>query len=152
MSTEVGHASDEQTPTHLRDVPPHLPGGTIVEEFDLEFNSDLEDVQGPLDSIPEDSLILNYETEELPGLFVPRHVIEFEAKSRIEKALKLGYKYLHRPGISQGSELTRSDFKRPLLIEALGEMEETVRKFRVVILDEKISGAAPRLDSLAQTT
>jgi hypothetical protein len=71
MSTEVGHASVEQTPTCLKDAPPHLLGNIVEEELQLEYNQDLEDVQGPLDDIPENSQILNHEDEELPGLYVP---------------------------------------------------------------------------------
>jgi len=42
-------------------------------------------------------------------------------------ALKFGYDYLRRPTIKKGFEITRSDFKRPLLVKTLEAMEETVK-------------------------
>ena len=67
-------------------------------------------------------------------------------------ALKIGYNYLKRPNLKLGNELTHSNFKWLLLVEALEAMEETVGKFKVASVDGKILGAAPRPENLVKAT
>ena len=66
--------------------------------------------------------------------------------------LKIGHNYLKRPDLKLGNELTRSNFKRPLLVEALEAMEDAIGKFRVASADGKILGAAPRPENLIKAT
>jgi len=101
----------------------------------------LEVIEGPIDNIPESAEIVNFENGELPGLFSPRHCKQSDAKLRIKEAIKLGHDYLRRPTLKQSFELTRSNYRRPLFVEALEAMEETVQEFRII-------GAAPRLEKL----
>ena len=68
------------------------------------------------------------------------------------KAIKYGYDYLRRPTLKLGFELTRSHFKRPLLVEALEAMEKTIKEFRIVSSNGDIIGAAPRPENLARTS
>ena len=67
-------------------------------------------------------------------------------------ALKIGYNYLKRPNLKLGNELTHSNFKWLLLVEALEAMEETVGKFKVASVDGKILGVAPRPENLVNAT
>ena len=67
-------------------------------------------------------------------------------------ALKIGYNYLKRPNLKLGNELTHSNFKWPLLVEALEAMEETVGKFKVASIDGKILRAATRPENLVKAT
>ena len=67
-------------------------------------------------------------------------------------ALKIGYNYLKRPNFKLGNELTHSNFKQPLLVEALEATEETVGKFKVASVDGKILGAASRPENLVKAT
>jgi hypothetical protein len=67
-------------------------------------------------------------------------------------ALKISYNYLRRPNLKLGNKLTHSNFKWPLLVEALETMEETVGKFKVASVDRKILGAAPRPENLVKAT
>jgi len=64
-------------------------------------------------------------------------------------AIKHGYDYLKRLTLKLGFELTRSHFKRPLLVEALEAMEKTIKEFRIVSSNGDIIGAAPRPENLA---
>ena len=51
-----------------------------------------------------------------------------------------------------GNELTRSNFRRPLLVEALEAMEDTLGKFRVASVDGRILGASCRPENLIKAT
>jgi len=64
---------------------------------DLKVSESLEDVRGPMDNIPEEARIINFECEGIPRLFSPHHCIELKAKIWIMKAVKCGYDYLKRP-------------------------------------------------------
>ena len=57
-----------------------------------------------------------------------------------------------RPNLKLGNELTRSNFKRPLLVEALEAMEDVIGKFWVTSVDGKILGVAPRPENLVKAT
>ena len=83
----------------------------VSKVFGFELVETLKAIEGPRDDIPEDAKIFEFEMEELPGLFAPRHCVELEAKIKIMGALKIGHEYLRRPTIKKGFEHTRSDFK-----------------------------------------
>ena len=141
MPTEFGQSSDEQESFTIREAPPHLEVNSTPRLTGHDVK-ELKDVEGPLENIPEDTQINNFETNELPRLFAPRHCKELDAKIRIMMALKISHNYLKRPDLKPGNELTRSNFKRPLLVEALEAMEDVIGKFRVTSMDGKILGAA----------
>ena len=111
MPTEVERPSADSTPTRSRDTPPHLEDNSVSKAVGFELVKTLKAIEGPCDDVPEDAKIFDFETEELPGLFVPRHCVKLEAKIRIMGALKFGHKYLRRPTIKKGFELTHLDFK-----------------------------------------
>ena len=146
------HLSADSTPTPSRDTPPHLEDNSVSKAVGFELIEALKAIEGPRNDVPEDTKIFEFETEELPGLFAPRHCVELEAKMRIMGALKFGHEYLHRPTIKKGFELTRLDFKRPLLVKTLEAMEETVRKFRVLNRNKEFLGAAPKPEKLTRAT
>ena len=95
MPTEVERLSADSTPTCSRDTPPHLKNNSISKVVRFELVETLKAIEGPRDDVPEDVKIFDFETEELPGLFVPRHCVELETKIRIMGALKFRHKYLH---------------------------------------------------------
>ena len=110
MPTEFGQSLDEQESSTIREAPPHLKVNSTPRLTGHDVK-ELKDVEGPLENIPEDAQINNFETDELPRLFVPRHCKELDAKIQIMMALKLGHNYLKRPDLKLGNELTRSNFK-----------------------------------------
>ena len=132
MPTEVKRLSADSTPMRSRETPPHLEDNSVSKAVWFELVEALKAIEGPRDDIPEDAKIFEFETEELPGLFAPRHCVKLEAKIRIMGAFKFRHEYLRWPTIKKGFELTRLDFKRPLLVKTLEAMEETVRKFRIL--------------------
>ena len=93
MPAKFGQSSDEQESSTIREAPPHLEANSTPRLTGHDVK-ELKDVEGPLENIPEDTQINNFETDELPGLFVPRHCKELDAKIRIMMALKLGHNYL----------------------------------------------------------
>ena len=151
MPTEFGQSLDKQESSNIREVLPHLEANSIPRLTGHNVK-ELREVEGPLENIPEDAKINNFKTDELPGLFAPRHCNELDAKIRILMALKISYNYLKRPNLKLGNELTRSNFKQPLLVEALEAMEETVGKFKIASVDGKILGVAPRPENLVKAT
>jgi hypothetical protein len=151
MPAEFGQSLDEQDSSNFREAPPHLKSDSVPKLMGHDVK-ELREVEGPLENIPEDVKINNFETNELPGLFVPRHCNELNAKIRIMMALKIGYNYLRQPNLKLGNKLTCSNFKQPLLVEALEAMEEIVGKFMVASMDGKILRAAPRAENLVKAT
>ena len=151
MTSEFGQSSDEQEPSAIREAPPHLKADSALNLTGHDIK-ELKDVEGPLENIPENVRINDFKTDELPGLFAPWHCKELDAKIRIMMALRFGYNYLKRPNLKLGNKLTRSNFKRPLLVEALEAMEEAIGKFRVACVDGKILGAAPKPENLVRAT
>ena len=89
MPTEFGQSSDEQESSTIREAPPHLEASSTPKLTGHDVK-ELKDVEGPLENIPEDTQTDNFETDELPGLFVPRHCKELDTKIRIMMALKIG--------------------------------------------------------------
>src|SRR6266853_470355 len=152
MPTDDEHPSAAHTLAFSRDTPPHLDDRPVPKAVGFEISEALKAVERPLEDISEDARIFEYETEELAGLFAPRACVKLESKIRMMAAIKIGNDYLQRPTIKKGFEITRSDFKRPLLVKTLEAMEETVRKFRVINLNEEFLGAAPEPGRLAWTT
>ena len=80
MPTEVEHLSADSTPTCSRDTPPHLEDNSVPKAVGFELVETLKAIEGPRDDVPEDAKIFKYETEELPGLVMPCHCVELEAK------------------------------------------------------------------------
>ena len=96
MPTEVDPTSVTPLPTHSRDTPPHLDIISNFELADLKVSETLEEVKGPLDDLPEEVRITNFESDEIPGLFSPRHCVELEAKIRIMKAVVVAARRVRR--------------------------------------------------------
>ena len=94
MPTEVELPSATHTPMHCRDTPLHFDEDSASKAIGFELFETLKAIEELCDDIPEDTKIFDFETEELPGLFVPCHCIESKAKIRIMGALKLRYEYL----------------------------------------------------------
>jgi hypothetical protein len=151
MPTKFGQSSDKQDSSNIREVPPHLEADSISRLTGHNVK-ELREVEGLLENIPEDPKINNFETDELPGLFASCHCNELNAKIWIMMALKISYNYLKWCDLKLGNELTRSNFRRLLLVEALEAMEETVGKFRIASIDGKILGVAPRPENLVKAT
>ena len=112
MPTEVDHTSVTPIPMHSRDTPPHLNNILNFELADLKASKSLEDIRGSIDDIPEEVRIINFESEEIPRLFLLHHCVELEAKIQIMKAIKYGYDYLKRLTLKLSFELTRSHIKQ----------------------------------------
>ena len=98
--------------------------------------------------IPEDAKIINVKSKEIPRLFLPHHCIDPEAELWIKATIKYRHDYLRQPELEQTSKLTHSNFKGPLLIEAL---EKTVREFRMVCSDGEMIGTAPWPENIIWT-
>ena len=79
MPAEFGQSSDEQESSNLREALPHLEADFIPRLMGHNVK-ELREVEGPLENIPEDAKINNFETDELPGLFMPLHCNELNAK------------------------------------------------------------------------
>ena len=79
MPAEFGQSSDEQESSTIREALPHLKASSTPKLTGHDIK-ELKDVEGPLENIPEDVQIDNFETDELPGLFAPRHCKELDAK------------------------------------------------------------------------
>ena len=79
VPAEFGQSSDEQDSSNLREAPPHLEGDSVPKLTGHDVK-ELREVEGPLENIPEDVKINNFETDELPRLFVPHHCNELNAK------------------------------------------------------------------------
>ena len=90
MTSEFGLSSDEQEPSAIREAPPHLEADSTPNLTGRDVK-ELKDVEGPLENIPEDIWINDFGTDELPGLFAPRHCKELDAKIRIMMVLRFGY-------------------------------------------------------------
>ena len=151
MPAKFGQSSDEQESSTIREAPPHLKMNSTPRLMGHDVK-ELKDVEGPSKNVPEDAQINNFETDDLPGLFTPHHCKELDPKIRIMMTLKISHNYLKKTDLKLGNELTHSNFKRPLLIEALEAMEDAIGKFRVSSADGKILGAAPRPENLVKAT
>ena len=79
MPAEFGQSSDKQESSTIREAPPHLKVNSTprLTGYDIK---ELRDVEGPLENIPEDAQINNFETDEMPGLFMPHHCKELDTK------------------------------------------------------------------------
>ena len=112
MPAKFGQSSDEQESSNIRKAPSHLEVDSIPKLTGHDVK-ELRKVEGPLENIPEDAKINNFVTNELPGLFVPCHCNELDAKIQIMMVLKISYNYLKQPNLKLGNH---SNFKQPLLI------------------------------------
>src|ERR1700683_2486558 len=152
MPTEIDRVLVTPIPSHARDTPPHLDNDSVSELVELKVSDSLRKVEGPIDDVPKDAKIVNYESGAMPGLFSPCHCIKRQAKLRILNVLEYRYEYLRRPTLNRSFELTRSNFKRPLLVEVFDAMERTVGEYKVISFNEEVLGAAPRPDNLRRAS
>ena len=90
MLTKFGQSSDEQESSTIREALPHLEANSTPRLTGHNIK-ELRDVEGPLENIPEDTQINNFETDELPRLFAPHHCKELDAKIRIMMVLKISH-------------------------------------------------------------
>ena len=96
MPTEIDRVSVTPIPSHARDTPPHLDNDSVSKLVELKVSDSLRRVEGPIDNVPEDAKIINYESGAMPGLFSLRHCIERQAKLRILNVIQYRYDYLRR--------------------------------------------------------
>ena len=143
MPTASVRSSDSPIPTHSRDTPPYLDSSSGFDLTELKVSKALKEVEGPILRIPADAQIINVKPEEISEFFAPPHYSEQEIQLRTEAAVEYGFNYLRRSDLKETAGLARSDFKRPLLVEAFEAVRTTVQKFRVASSDGKIIGAAP---------
>jgi hypothetical protein len=110
MPTEIAHTSDTSISTHSQDTHSFdsnsVPGLTA-----LEVSKILEEVSGPLDNIPENTQITDFELERIPRTGTLNHCIEIRTQLCIFKALQYGYDDLQRLELKQSSEITCSNLK-----------------------------------------
>ena len=111
MPTEIDPTSVTPIPSHARDTPPHLDNDSVSKLIELKVSDSLGKVEGPIDDVPENAKIINYESGAMPRLFSLRHCVKRQAKLRIMNAIHYGYYYLRRPTLNRSFELTRSNFK-----------------------------------------
>ena len=81
-----------------RDSPPHLTGKSVFGVPKLELPEELSAVSKPLyeHELPETLHIVPYHSDLIPGSFAFRHINQMAAKTRIIKALELGFNHLRR--------------------------------------------------------
>ena len=96
--------------------PPHLMGKYIFGVPKLELSEELSAVSKPLyeDELPETLHIAPYRSDLIPGSFTFRHVNQMAAKTRIIKALELGFNHLRCNKLKVSAELT------PTILRKLG--------------------------------
>ena len=90
MPVEFGQSLDEQESSTIREAPPHLEVNSTPRLTGHDVK-ELKDMEGLLENIPEDAQVNNFETNELPRLFVPCHCKELNAKIRIMMVLKISH-------------------------------------------------------------
>ena len=80
-----------------RDTPPHMVDNPIFEQPKLEIALELFPISGPIfdGDAPETHWKGLYSTSGLSGLYALQDCSQLQAKSRIIRAIKLGYDYLH---------------------------------------------------------
>ena len=110
------------------------------------------DINEELENMSENIKINNFETEELPRLFVPHHCVKLDAKFCIMKALRLDTIIYSNQLLSKETSLLAQILNNCFWMETLKAMEETIRNFKVVSLDSKILGVAPWSKNLGKTT
>ena len=150
MPTEIDPTSGTFIPSHYRDTPRN--SNPVSELPELEVREFLEDVEGPLNNIPENARIIGFNSDQIPGTVALRHCVDLNHQIRIMNAVLHGHKYLQRPTLKRNVEITRSNLKRPLFVDALRAIEKTLKEFRVLTVDGKIFGAAPRPENLKHIT
>ena len=77
-----------------RDTPPHLHSDSALEVTDLKVNEILETIKGPIDDIPEDAKIVNFESKDIPQFLSLLYCMELNSKLRIINAIRFRYDYL----------------------------------------------------------
>jgi hypothetical protein len=79
-----------------RDMPPHMGDDSIFDQPKLGIPLELVPISGPIynGDAPETLRKGLYSTDELPGLYASRDCSQLQAKTRITRAIELGYDYL----------------------------------------------------------
>ena len=79
-----------------RDTPPHMGDDSIFDQPKLGIPLELVPISGPIyDRDASETLRKGlYSTDELPGLYASRDCSQLQAKTRITRAVELGYEYL----------------------------------------------------------
>jgi hypothetical protein len=138
-----------------RDTPPHMADISILEQPKLEIPLELTPISGLIydRDAPETLQKGLYSTNELPGLYASRDCSQLQAKTRIARAVELGYNYLCRGKLRQDAELIRSILKHPRFQEVIMEVEELFSEFRVLHDFTEVKGISPkehRLNSISK--
>src|ERR1700683_1484325 len=100
MPTEIDRVLVTPIPSHARDTPPHLDNDSVSKLVELKVSDSLRRVEGPIDNVPEDAKIINYESGAMPGLSSQCDGVEHQANLRIMNAIQYRYNYLHRPTLN----------------------------------------------------
>jgi len=79
-----------------RDMPPHLADDSIFDQPKLEIPLELVSISSPIydGDAPKTFWKEFYSTNELPGLYTSQDCNQLQAKTRITRAIELGYDYL----------------------------------------------------------
>jgi len=79
-----------------RDTPPHLGDNSIFNQPKLRIPLELVPISGPIydGDAPETLQKGLYSTDELPGLYTSQDCSQLQVKTRITRAVELGYEYL----------------------------------------------------------
>jgi hypothetical protein len=79
-----------------RDTPPHMVDDSIFEQLQLNIPLELAPISGLIydRDAPETLQKGLYSTNELPGLYTPQDCSQLQVKTRITRAIELGYDYL----------------------------------------------------------
>jgi hypothetical protein len=117
-----------------RDTPPHMADDSIFDQPKLKIPLELVPISSPIydRDAPETLRKGLYSTNELPGLYTSQDCSQLQAKTRITRAVELGYNYLHRGKLRQNTELTCSILKRPRFQEVIMEVEKLFSGFQVL--------------------
>jgi len=79
-----------------KDTPPHMADDSIFDQPKLKIPLELIPISSPIydGDAPETLQKGLYSTRELPGLYASQDCSQLQAKTRITRAVELGYDYL----------------------------------------------------------
>jgi len=103
-----------------RDTPPHLADDSIFDQLKLEIPLELAPISGPIYDGDAPKLFGKDFILLMSFLVFTLHGFnQLQAKTRITRAVELGYDYLRRGKLKLNAELTRSILKRPRFQEVI---------------------------------
>ena len=76
MPTEVDHASVILFPRHSGNT--SFSGNLVPELPKIMVSEYLDEIERPLDNLPDNATIINFKSKDIPGTFTLRHCDEFD--------------------------------------------------------------------------